>query len=219
MDSNSCLRSARGDLLIITVLTVPFLLNDLANIFVRDYRLWLAIDYLFVKAFPLGVIAYLIKTNKLSWADLGLKSVPIIPMVTLTVAMTFVGIVIDQLGGRFLASVLPDTRLGGFPRITNPLVNQFDLTVGLALVGVVEEVIFRGLYFTVFKRYFSSVFRVFVASAVVFGIIHWSLGVSAIIHTASIGAIFMVSMWKTGSVLPTIIAHFFVNYVAFAGAP
>lgn len=219
MDSISHNRSSRDDLLIITVLTAPFLLNDLANIFVRDYRLWLAIDYLFVKAFPLAFIGYLIKTGKLSWAELGLKSIPILQFVAFTLAMTMVGISIDQLGSRILASVLPDTRLGGFPRITNPLVEQIDLSVGLAFVAVVEELIFRAVYFTVFKKYFSNDFRVFVASAVLFGLIHWSLGLTAIVHTALIGAMFMVSMWKTGCVLPTIIAHFFVNYVAFSGAP
>jgi len=50
-----------------------------------------------------------------------------------------------------------------------------------------------------------------------FGLIHWSLGLSAIVHTAIIGNVFMVCVWKTGSVLPTIIAHFWVNYVAFSG--
>ena len=54
-------------------------------------------------------------------------------------------------------------------------------------------------------------------SSFAFGLIHWSLGLSAVIHTAIIGAVFMACMWKTRSVLPTVVAHFCVNYVAFSG--
>ena len=84
-------------------------------------------------------------------------------------------------------------------------------------MALVEEVIFRGLYFTLLSRYFPSRSVVFAISALAFGLIHWSLGLSAIVHTAMIGAAFMICIWKTGSVLPTIFAHFFVNYVAFSG--
>jgi len=101
--------------------------------------------------------------------------------------------------------------------IPDPLVNQVDLYVGLALVGLVEEVIFRGLYFTVLSAHLGSRAAVFLVCAFAFGLIHWSLGVSAIAHTAIIGAVFMICVSRTGSVLPTIVAHFFVNYVAFSG--
>ena len=48
------------------VLTLPFLLNDFANIFVPDYRLWLAIDYGFVKALPLALIWCFLRAQKIS---------------------------------------------------------------------------------------------------------------------------------------------------------
>src|SRR5437773_12292199 len=131
--------------------------------------------------------------------------------------MTGLGIFIDQFGSRFLSSLLPDTRVGGMPAITNPMVNQVDLHLGLALVALVEEMIFRGLYFTVLGQYLSRTVWVFALSSLSFGLIHWSLGLAAIIHTGLIGAIFMVCMWRTKSVLPTIIAHFCVNYAAFSG--
>ena len=131
--------------------------------------------------------------------------------------MSTVGILLDQFGSRFFAVLLPDTRLGGMPTITNPLLDQIDLYLGLALVAVVEEVIFRGLYFTVLSRHIPSRLAVLTVSAVTFGLIHWSLGLSAIVNSAIIGAVFMICIWRTGSVLPTIVAHFFVNYVAFSG--
>lgn len=203
--------------LIIGVLTLPFLLNDLANIFVRDYRVWLAIDYAFVKALPLAVILYFLRVRRISFSDLGIQGLRFGRFLGWTFTMTILGVILDQFGSRFFASLLPDTRLGGMPPITNALVNQIDLYLGLALVAVVEEVIFRGLYFTLLSRYFPSRIIVFAISASAFGLIHWSLGLSAIAHTAVIGAVFMICIGKTGSVLPTIVAHFFVNYVAFSG--
>ena len=211
------MRSPRQDAVIIGVLTVPFLLNDFANIFLTDYRAWLMIDYVFVKAFPLGVIFYLLRTKRISYSDLGAKPVRPGPFIVWTLATTVSGIVLDQFGSRFFAKLLPDTKLGEMPPITNPLINQIDLHFGLALVAVVEEVIFRGMYFTVLSRYLRSVVQVFTISALAFGLIHWSLGLGAIVHTAIIGTVFMVCVWKTRSVLPTIIAHFCVDYVAFSG--
>ena len=203
--------------MIIGVLTLPFLLNDFANIFVRDYRVWLAIDYGLVKVLPLAAILYLFRCGRISHSDLGVQRLRFGRFITWTFTMTVLGIFLDQFGSRFFASLLPDARLGGMPPITNPLVDQIDLYLGLALVAIVEEMIFRGLYFTLLSRYFPSKSVVFAISALAFGLIHWSLGLSAIVHTAMIGAVFMICIWKTGSVLPTIIAHFFVNYVAFSG--
>jgi len=44
---------------------VPFILYDLANIFITDFKTWLAIDYLFVKAFPLFLIVYLLRKRRI----------------------------------------------------------------------------------------------------------------------------------------------------------
>src|SRR5207247_770966 len=138
--------------MIIGVLTLPFLLNDFANIFVRDYRVWLAIDYIFVKALPLAAIWFLLKTKRISYSDLGIKCVRVDSFIILTLTMTFLGTVLDQFGSRLFTMLLPDTRLGGMPTITNPVLDRIDLYFGLFLVAVVEEVIFRGLYFTILSR-------------------------------------------------------------------
>ena len=196
------MRSPRQDAVIIGVLTVPFLLNDFANVFLTDYRAWLMIDYGFVKAFPLGVIFYLLRTKRISYSDLGAKSVRPGPFIVWTLATTISGIVLDQFGSRFFATLLPDTKLGEMPPITNPLINQIDLHFGLALVAVVEEVIFRGMYFTVLSRYLRSVVPVFTISALAFGLIHWSLGLGAIVHTAIIGTVFMVCVWRQEACFP-----------------
>ena len=71
MISGQRFSALRQDAVIIGVLTLPFLLNDFANIFVGDYRVWLLVDYALVKALPLGVILYLLRVRTISvrtWA-------------------------------------------------------------------------------------------------------------------------------------------------------
>jgi len=200
-----------------SIFVAPFILNDFANIYIYSFKTWLVIDYLFVKVFPLFLIVYLLRTRRIVLADLGLKMIAPPQLVLWTIAMALLGIVFDQVGWRFFENVLPRTKLGGIPRIPILWLNRFDLYFGLICVGIFEEVIFRGLAFTVFRALVKSTTTLFFITALLFGFIHWSLGLHAIMNTAIIGALFMVVMWRTGSVVPTIIAHFIVNYVSFSG--
>ena len=50
------------------LLFAPFYFNDFANIYIHDLRLWLAIDYVFVKTLPLLRVA----RGQLAYASLGL---------------------------------------------------------------------------------------------------------------------------------------------------
>jgi len=207
----------RNKLAWFALFVAPFILNDLANIFITDFKTWLAIDYLFVKAFPLFLIVYLLRTRRMVLADLGLKIITPSQLVLWTIVMAVLGTATDQVGWRFFENVLPPTKLGGIPRILNLWLNRFDLFFGLAFAGIFEEVIFRWLAFTVFRALVKSTTCLFIITALLFGFIHWSFGLHAIVNTAIIGAVFMVVMWRTGSVIPTIIAHFIVNYVSFSG--
>jgi hypothetical protein len=40
---------------------------------------------------------------------------------------------------------------------------------------------------------------------------------ATIVNTALIGAVFMLSVWRTGSALPASVAHFEVDYLDFTG--
>jgi len=204
-------------LALFALFVAPFILNDFANIFIENFRVWLAIDYLSVKAFPLVLIVHLLRTKKIALSDLGLKMIAPSQLVLWTIVMAVIGTAIDQVGWRFFENVLPSTKLGGIPRIPTPWLDRVDLYFGLICVGIFEEVIFRGLAFKVFRALVKSTTTLFLITALLFGFIHWSLGLHAIVNTAIIGAVFMVVMWRTGSVVPTIISHFIVNYVSFSG--
>ncbi len=213
VDSNN----RRIQLSALVCLSLIFLLNDFSNIFVGNYIVWLLIDYIFVKIVPLLVIFYLIKNRVCCVSDFGIKKIKIRQFVILTIILSIIGIIIDQVGWRFLERLLPKTQVGHFPIIENPIVNLVDLSLGLVLVGIIEEIIFRGFCFTVLKRCIVRILPAIFISAIIFGLIHWSLGVHAIINCAIWAILPLIVMWKTGSVIPAIIAHFLTDFVAFSG--
>ncbi len=207
----------RNQLGVLIGLTFIFLLNDFSNIFIENYAVWLLIDYVFVKIIPLFVIFYLIKNGMMSFSDFGIKKIKISQFLFLTILLSLAGVLIDQIGWRFFEQILPKTQVGHYPKIDNPIVNIIDLSIGLIFVGIIEETIFRGFYFTILKKYIKNTEMVILISAFVFGSIHWSLGLHAIINCSIWAILPLIVMWKTGSVIPAIIAHFLTNLVGFSG--
>jgi hypothetical protein len=207
---------ARPIWLFIAIL-IPFLLNDFSNIYITNYRVWLAIDFVSVKLFPLLLVFYFLHKEILKKSDFGLIKIPIKQFIGYSVALTILGIFIDQFGWRFFDMILPGSELGGIPGVENPILFRVNLYLGLLLVAVVEELVFRGLSFTIMKRYTDNIATILILSSVIFGLIHWSFGLHGIVSTALIGMLFMYAVWKTGSIYPSIAAHFFVNYFAFSG--
>ena len=95
--------------------------------------------------------------------------------------------------------------------------NRFDLSFGLLFVGVLEELVFRAYACTAIRRYTDNPAAIVAVSAIAFGLIHWSLGFTAVLVTAVIGAMFMAVYLRTRSAPALMLAHFVVNFVDFAG--
>jgi hypothetical protein len=131
--------------------------------------------------------------------------------------VTLVGTLIDQ-NGKILIGKLPGyPQLGGMPNILDPVWNWVDLTIGLLMVGICEELVFRGFLNTFISRYTKNSVAIVLFSSIAFGLIHWGLGLHAVIITSAIGAVFMIAYLKTRSVLAIIMAHFMINFIDFAG--
>jgi membrane protease YdiL (CAAX protease family) len=131
--------------------------------------------------------------------------------------VTLVGTVIDQNGYQLMANLPGYPSLGGMPAITSPVWNWADLTFGLFMVGVCEELIFRGFLHTFISRYTENSSAIVVVSSIAFGLIHWSLGLHVILITSTIGAVFMIAYLRTRSLPAIMLAHFAVNFIDFAG--
>jgi len=208
---------AKRLLLLYAVLAVPFFLNDFANIYIKDFATWIAVDYTFVKALPLAVMFWAVSRGLVGWKEFGLRGLPPLLFIYYGLAMSVLGVLMDQYGYDFFVLFLPSESLGAIPETPQGnWLGWFDLHVGLFMVGVMEELVFRGLAFTALFSAGLNSFWTIMLSALVFGLIHWSLGPAAVAATGAIGVLFGVCLWRTGSVLPLILAHFVVDYVFFS---
>jgi len=204
-------------ILALVLLASPFYLNDFANMYVKNWRWWLFIDYVGVKLFPFLVVLWLIQSKKMRVSEFGLTTQTIPSFLVVFLVVALVTTIIDQNGYQIVAKLPGYSPLGGMPAITNPVWNWIDLTFGLFMVGIFEELIFRGYMHTFISRYTRSSFAIVVISAVAFGLIHWSLGLHDILITSTIGAVFMVAFLRMRSLPAIMLAHFAVNFIDFAG--
>lgn len=202
-------------LVALAILVAPFALNDFANIWVHDFAVWLSIDYFLVKGFVIAAAWVMLRRGVLSWGDLGFVKLAPGPFVAWSLVMTAVGLILDQYAYDLL-DWLPTWKLGGYPGEPGTWLYTFDLWFGLSLVALTEEFIARGLAWNALRPRMGVV-STYLVSSLIFGLMHWSLGLHAIIVTGIIGAAFMTCVHRTGSILPTLVAHFVVNFVYFWG--
>jgi len=106
--------------------------------------------------------------------------------------------------------------LSSFPAINALPLFVFDLTIGLVLVALSEEIIFRGIAKLALKRYIKSDLLIVIISATVFSSIHWSMGAPSLVSSFFIGCFYMLSFMKTKSIYPALASHYLGNYVAFS---
>lgn len=202
-------------LAILAALSSIFLLNDFLFIAAKGYVAWLLIDY-GSRFLAIGIVVYVIRQKISRPAEFGLTIISLRKGLLWTLLLTITGVLIDQAGWRFFERVLPNTQLASMPKIGNPLMNIFDLTFGVALVAVSEELVFRGYCYTALRDRLSPALLV-PASALLFGLIHWSTGLHAIVSTALWGILPMAAMIRTGTVVPAMIAHYITDLVSLGG--
>ena len=94
-----------------------------------------------------------------------------------------------------------------------PVWSQILLIVILAPLA--EEVCFRGMLFGGFRRRFRLPVAA-IGAGLVFGVLHYSTGISAVPHLIVLGTIFALVYEKTRSLWPAIIFHMFNNAYALA---
>ncbi len=198
----------------LAVLVALFYVNDFLFMPVRGYQMWLFVDYM-VRIAALVVIIYLIRARTATARDFGLMPMALKQGVFWSILLSITGVLIDQAGADLLARVSPIMKQAAYPSITNPYIKTFDLTVGVALVSITEELIFRAYFYSVLKGVIKKTGVLIAVSCVVFGFSHWSLGWNIII-TATVWSILpMYVMVRTGSVVPALIAHYVTDFAAF----
>ena len=210
-------RQDRLYVLALFLLAGPFYLNDFSNIYVKDWRWWLCIDYASVKLFPLLVVLWLIRGRNMTASEFGLAPQPLPSFLAVFFVLALAGTLLDQNAYRLIEKLPGYAALAGMPDIASPVWNWIDLTLGLAAVGVFEEIVFRGYMHTFLSRCTQSRFAIVFVSSVAFGLIHWSAGLHVVLVASSIGAVLMIAYLTTKSLPAIMLAHFAVNFIDYAG--
>lgn len=115
----------------------------------------------------------------------------------------------------YLFEVLPDIRTDHYPKVEDAALAWFDLTFGLALTAVSEELGARVIMARVLRWFTTSATIIVVVSAVVFGALHWTHGIANAISATISGVVYMALYLKTGSILPSMAVHYATNLVRF----
>ncbi|MUM77500.1 CPBP family intramembrane metalloprotease [Pseudodesulfovibrio sp. F-1] len=202
---------SRATILVLAYL--PYYLNDFVNIAVTDYTVWVLIDY----AMRFGILAFLLlmlRRGALDRAALGLSWPPVTDLILWTVGTSAVAMAYLWLSEFVLAPYYPTWALGGVPLDTASPLFRFDATAGLVLVAVSEELVCRGLALSVLRPRLSTP-ALYAVSALLFSLMHWSLSAHTLTDAFVYGLILTPAVLATGSVWPSTIVHFLINFVLY----
>lgn len=103
-----------------------------------------------------------------------------------------------------------------YPRPQPGALRWLDITFGLALVALSEELVFRRIAKQVLERLLGRGARITLISALLFAAIHWGGGLSAVLVAFVFGIAAMDLYRHDGRLWPVVAAHYFADLLVFA---
>lgn len=197
--------------MIYTILIIPFILNDFSNIYAASYGQWVLIDYV-CRLAALAFLGVTARLGGLTLADLSVSFGGKDRLACWTLFLAAMAFAYCGLSRVFLAPLDAVWKVPGMVYDRQSALLAVDMTFGLALVAVSEEMIFRGLALAALRKPADNTFAILVASSLVFALIHWSTGFKNIIDCFVYGLLFMVATMRTKSIVPAAIVHFALDY-------
>jgi len=197
------------------LITSPYFLNDVIQIFTSESSLWFGVDY-GTRLLSLGLLVFAIHRYQRSYTSLGLRFT--VPLMGWGVALVF-----TLLGTLFLQALstlspyIQPTVLNPFPHYVGEWHRALDLSLGLMLVALSEELIFRGLFAAFFHEILKTGRSMVLFSGLFFALIHWSSGVDAVVGAFVWGVFAMLFYRYYQSIIPLIVVHFLTNFALYSG--
>lgn len=102
-----------------------------------------------------------------------------------------------------------------FHRLENNILHWLDLTFGLALVAVSEEIVFRKIALKWLESWLKRPVTIIIISGLFFGASHWGSGFANVSSNFLYGAISMFLFMRSRQLWPQMVAHWLVNFIAF----
>ena len=203
----------RRDVLLVALVTAPFFLNDFGFLASKTVPQWLVADY-GSKLLALVILLAVLPLRRAAAGTLKLKR-PLSEAVVLVAVCTGLIFFIDHFFRSVIDIEIDSLVLFRYPAVESKILYWVDITIGLAVTAISEEFVFRGVFAVLMARYLPGTTLMVVVSAVVFALIHWSHGVTSMVVAGLAGVALMALYLRTGSVLPGIAAHYFVNLADF----
>jgi len=190
---------------------ILYVLNDIPQIILQgSFTGYISIDYgtRIISLFILFKYGMRFKDISLSFND-----------TQETIAWTFVFIIVGYIlfvpVGSILDYSIDTVSLASFPGYPNLFWRLFDLTFGLVLVAISEEVIFRKLLIDWLMKFPLNKTVVMLIAALIFSVIHWSSGIVSII-TSFFWSLFPIFYYReTKNLTPCVLGHYFTNLMVF----
>ena len=171
--------------------------------------LWLGVDYV-MRVAALGLLAI----SPVRAAVFGREALRVtLPQLLVCLLGAGAAVFVTFLVGRWLWNILPDLSLGQYPRTTGWL-HLLDLTFGLALVAIHEELIFRRLARVAFSRLGNGLAMI-ATTSLLFALYHWWTGPWNILMVALVGVVLMLLYRAVGALWPAMAVHYCVDLYAF----
>jgi len=192
---------------------VPFFLNDFAYIEATTAEAWLVADYA-SKAIMLALVWIYAPFRQTVFAALSLPK-DWIESVVLAAGVVLVVLACDAFLEPTINAAFPGSKLFTFPEIEQTWLHWFDLSFGLLLTALSEEICCRAVARHILGQWWGAIWIVVLASAFVFAAAHWSNGLGGIATAFVAGVVLMGLYLRTRSLWPPIAAHFVANFLLF----
>jgi len=199
--------------LVFLVLALPFYLNDFAFILLNGTEGVYLADYL-TRCLVLAIIFFWAPARAIATENLRTGR---------PVALFVLAAALLPLFGRFIynfveAPFVAATGLEGlfeFGALQSPLFYWLDLTVGLLLVAITEELVFRKFALKWLEARNVRPLLIVLISALVFALMHWGSGPGRLLYTLISGAAYMAVYLRIRTLWPLIAAHWVEDFFAF----
>ena len=184
---------------------------------VSSDRIFLYLSTIGFQWVAVAVILWRCRLHHLSWAALGIALPHPFRAVAAAVGVSVI-LVFNQIYGIRRVAALPHENRGLVAKLAERLLprasNEISVAVLLVItVAVCEEFIYRGFVEAIFAGAFSgSALAGAVISAAFFSLAHLYQGRKGLVATFAVGLIFSAARIWTGSLLPSIVIHFAVDF-------
>ncbi|MCK5546724.1 MAG: CPBP family intramembrane metalloprotease [Rhodospirillaceae bacterium] len=215
MNNRESAKSLSGIVMWLIILLSPNFINDLFLLGQPDPIYWLQIDY--VTRLSTFVIVLLVpEFRRVVQSALTMQNANFNWWLG-AAAVASATLLFDYLIGYRLYLLFGgnDAVLFSYPKISEHWLKLFDLSIGLALVAVAEEITCRGIFKYVLEKFTKNKILIILISSFVFAAFHWSHGPAAMITAFFTGILLMVLYMRAKSLLPPIFAHYIINLVYF----